>query len=171
VWAIVLLAVLGALVLFGGVFVVLGIYGVRKYIANAKTAEAYNSLGQIAKDATAQYEKETIDLGAVTHRICPSASRSVPASLSMVSGKKYQSAPGDWTVDAPMHAGFACLEYSMDMPQYYLYSYEASPSAFTATAQGDLDGDGSPSTFRVRGAVSGGTLQVAPNIEAQDPHE
>ena len=34
-----------------GVLAVLAVYGVRKYIANAKTAEAKNSLGQIGKDA------------------------------------------------------------------------------------------------------------------------
>jgi type IV pilus assembly protein PilA len=34
-----------------GILSVLAIYGVRKYVANAKTAEARNSLGQIAKDA------------------------------------------------------------------------------------------------------------------------
>jgi type IV pilus assembly protein PilA len=36
-----------------GILSVLAIYGVRKYVANAKTAEARNSLGQIAKDAAA----------------------------------------------------------------------------------------------------------------------
>ena len=36
-----------------GVLAALAIYGVRKYIASAKTAEARNSLGQLAKDASA----------------------------------------------------------------------------------------------------------------------
>src|SRR5262245_63128056 len=42
-----------------GVLAVLAIYGVRKYIANSKTAEAKNSLGQISKDAASAFEKET----------------------------------------------------------------------------------------------------------------
>ena len=37
-----------------GVLAVLAIYGVRKYIANSKTTEARNSLGQIAKDQAAE---------------------------------------------------------------------------------------------------------------------
>ena len=41
-----------------GVLAALAIYGVRKYIANAKTAEARMSLGRIAKDASAAYNRE-----------------------------------------------------------------------------------------------------------------
>ena len=41
-----------------GVLAALAIYGVRKYIANSKTAEARNSLGQLAKDASAAYDRE-----------------------------------------------------------------------------------------------------------------
>ena len=36
-----------------GILAVLAIYGVRKYLANAKTAEARNSLGQMGKDQSA----------------------------------------------------------------------------------------------------------------------
>ena len=42
-----------------GILAVLAIYGVRKYLANAKTAEARNSIGQMAKDAAAAFEKES----------------------------------------------------------------------------------------------------------------
>jgi hypothetical protein len=37
---------------------VLARYGVRKYVANAKKAEARNSLGQIAKDVATSVERE-----------------------------------------------------------------------------------------------------------------
>src|SRR6185295_4557158 len=43
-----------------GILAVLAVYGVRKYITNAKTAEARNSLGQISKDAATAYEKESM---------------------------------------------------------------------------------------------------------------
>lgn len=174
-WAIVLLSAGGALVLFGGILVVLAIYGVRKYIANAKQAEARNSVVQIGKDAAEAYEAEAPGStgGAAHHRMCPSASRPVPSSLAQVSGKKYQSSPADWEVDAASDAGFACLKFELDMPQYYQYSYAATPTSFTATAQGDLDGNGVPSRFVVRGsdAASTGTLDVAPTIEETNPQE
>jgi type IV pilus assembly protein PilA len=177
-WAIVLLIVGACVVLFGGVFVVLALVGVRKYVANAKTAEARNSLGQMAKDAAEAYEKESMATtlvpggsAAATHRVCPSASRPVPASIAMVSGKKYMSDPSDWTVDQATDSGFACLRFSMDMPQYYQYGYDATPSSFTATAHGDLNGDGVTSSFVLRGRVSGGSLDIAPNIEETNPQE
>src|SRR6476619_8565952 len=70
-----------------GVLAVLAIYGVRKYIANAKTTEARNSLGQIAKDASTAFEKEsmsgaTMATGAqtaVTRALCGSSTVNVPA--------------------------------------------------------------------------------------------
>src|SRR5580704_9028376 len=43
-----------------GILAVLAIYGVRKYLANAKTAEARNSLGQMGKDESTAFEKESM---------------------------------------------------------------------------------------------------------------
>jgi type IV pilus assembly protein PilA len=171
-WAIVLICVVGAFVVFIPIVAVLGIYGVRKYLANAKQAEALNTLGQIAKDATEEYEiGKPGPGGASSHLLCPSASRSVPSTLSMVSGKKYMSAPADWNADCTGDRGFCCLKFSMDMPQYYMYSYGATATGFTGRANGDLNGDGIASTFTIRGEVVGGNLQVAPNIEQRNPDE
>ena len=44
-----------------GILAALAIYGVRKYVMNAKTAEARNSLGQMGKDAVAAFSRETIE--------------------------------------------------------------------------------------------------------------
>ena len=56
-WAIILIVVVLLLVVGGGILATLSIYGVRKYIANAKTAEARNSLGQMGKDAATSFEE------------------------------------------------------------------------------------------------------------------
>src|SRR5207302_4777464 len=77
-----------------GVLAVLAIYGVRKYIANSKTAEARNSLGQIGKDAATAYEKESMAASvltqgqstAVLRALCASNSTTIPASLAGVAG-------------------------------------------------------------------------------------
>ena len=69
-----------------GVLAVLAINGVRKYIANAKSAEARNSLGQITKDAATAYARDSISStvlakGALSNgaaKLCQSASLSVP---------------------------------------------------------------------------------------------
>jgi type IV pilus assembly protein PilA len=175
-WLLVLFIVLGCFVAFGGVLSVLAIYGVRKYIAAAKQAEARNSLGMIAKDAAEAYQARTSG-GPGGHTLCPSASRSVPATAAAIRGTKYQSAPADWMVDSSRNGGFACLQFSMDLPQYYMYSYHAagrgSPGgSFEATANGDLNGDGILSTFTLTGRVQpDGELAVAPSILETNPRE
>jgi hypothetical protein len=100
-WLIVILAVLGACGVLLPILAVLAVYGVRKYLAAAKTAEARNALGQIAKDAATAYERD----GA----LCASALQAVPASMTMLRGTKYHSAAADWQADASRRAGFACL--------------------------------------------------------------
>jgi type IV pilus assembly protein PilA len=173
-----------------GILAALAIYGVRKYIANSKTAEARNSLGQMAKDATTAYAREGMEasvlaLGTstdVVNRLCGSAAASVPAGIASVKGKKFQSSPQDWTT-GDKDNGWACVKFSMTDPQYYLYSYAASGttavgSTFVAGAAGDLDGDGAASAFSLRGKLQAGTgkgaqieVTVAPNIDEVDAEE
>ncbi|HMI88542.1 MAG TPA: prepilin-type N-terminal cleavage/methylation domain-containing protein, partial [Polyangiaceae bacterium] len=83
-----------------GVLAALAIYGVRKYLLNSKTAEVRNAVGQMAKDAKAAYEREsmpsTILAGgasaAVSNNLCLDASKTVPVAKTSIAGKKYQSA-------------------------------------------------------------------------------
>jgi type IV pilus assembly protein PilA len=169
-----------------GILAVLGVYGVRKYIANAKSAEARASLGSIARDEAAAYERDSMAssvLAATTsaslsRRMCPSATATVPASASSVQGRKYQSTPADWNTDAAANAGFACLKFSIDQPQYYVYSYSVTGSgsavgnSFVAAAQGDLNGDGVLSLFQVTGAIAAGyVLNIAPSMLEVRPDE
>jgi len=161
-----------------GILSVLAIYGVRKYIANAKTAEARNSLGQIAKDAAAAVEREkgatAVAAGttAILRQFCSSAS-AVPASVPQAA--KYQSTPADWTSGDSM-TGWTCLKFTMDEPQYYQYIYTAGATSaingnFTATAHGDLNGDGNSSTFNVYGSALSGAVGISPTIEEINPEE
>jgi type IV pilus assembly protein PilA len=169
-----------------GILASLAIYGVRKYIANAKTAEARNSLGQIGKDSQTAYEKESILPGvmgpatatAVTRSLCTTAITAVPASVTTVQGKKYQSNQGatsDWNADvANQGVGYSCLKFGMAAPQYYMYTYTgAATSVFTQLAQGDLNGDLITSTFTLVGSVVAAdqSLYVSPSIQEQDPEE
>jgi type IV pilus assembly protein PilA len=168
-----------------GILAVLAIYGVRKYLANAKTAEARNSLGQMAKDAAAAYEKEGMagtmitpgGTAGLSRQLCKGAASSVPGAAGSIAGAKYQSAPQDWNVDAPGNSGFACLKFSMDQPQYYMYNYMSpgggnTGTTFTAMANGDLNGDGTLSTFSLMGSVNTGfALNIAPNITEIQPEE
>jgi type IV pilus assembly protein PilA len=166
-----------------GVLAALAIYGVRKYLLNSKTAEVRNAVGQMAKDAKAAYERESMSSkvlagGAsadVSNNLCTDASKTVPAAKTSIAGKKYQSAPSDWTVDeATAGKGFACLRFSVSDPQYYMYDYKGTSGAtgkFTAAGYGDLNGDTVTSSFALAGEVTGGTVFVSPNFDEQKPEE
>jgi type IV pilus assembly protein PilA len=175
-----------------GILSVLAIYGVRRYVANAKTAEASNSLGQIGKDAQTAFERESMAAAvlskgastAVSRALCGPASASVPSAIGPVTGQKYQSnqAPSsDWTIDQAVPAGFACLKFTMSAPQYYMYNYSSDGSQapasvtmgtkFTATANGDLDGNTVQSTFQLYGAITANQLYVSPELYTHLPEE
>ena len=172
-----------------GVLAVLATYGVRKYVANAKTAEARNGLGQMGKDQSAAFEKESMAGNALTpgstanssHSLCLSSTTPVPATPDKIKGMKYQSNPGpgvDWRTDegAPQ-TGFACLGFLMDAPQYFMYAFTstnptAANGSWAGTAHGDLNGDGNLSTFTMTGVIQPTlTFSLAPNIAEVDPDE
>jgi type IV pilus assembly protein PilA len=163
-WMIVVLCTVGAFLLLGSVLGALAVFGVRKYIANAKTAEARMEVAAIARAAAAAQ--------ASSQRVCPSASQPVPASLLAVKGSKYQSAPSDWSIDEKRNAGFACLGFAIDTPQYYQYSYTATATGFDAVAHGDLNGNGAVSTFALHGEVGAdGAVAIDPTLEERSPQE
>ncbi|HXX68855.1 MAG TPA: prepilin-type N-terminal cleavage/methylation domain-containing protein [Polyangiaceae bacterium] len=167
-----------------GILAVLAIYGVRKYIANAKTAEARNSLGQIAKDAATAVEREkgtTAIIGAggssaLMRSFCSSAANTVPLGGTVPQGQKYQSQKSDWGSQDTATSGWQCLKFSMEEPQYYEYEYTASQTSavsggFTANAHGDLNGDGVTSQFQVQGSAQNGDIAISPNIQETNPEE
>jgi type IV pilus assembly protein PilA len=146
-----------------GVLAALAIYGVRKYLTNAKSAEARSAVGRMAKDASTAFEREIMSGGSIlpgTSRqigrsLCPESS-SVPAALLAVAAGKYQSSVTEWSSDP----GWSCLRFSMQEPQYFMYTYSvpggltAETDSFKATANGDLDGDGNPSEFSLTGTLT-----------------
>ncbi len=167
-----------------GVLAVLAVYGVRKYIANAKTAEAKNSLGQMGKDAVTAFEGERMTnavlpegtSAGIIRQMCGSSAASVPSAAGAIKGQKYQSTKADWspTADVQNNNGFPCLKFEMTQPQYYMYSFAGTGAAtggMTASAQGDLNGDGTLSTFALAGAISNGRLLIAPQIGETSPEE
>jgi type IV pilus assembly protein PilA len=168
-----------------GILAALAIYGVTRYMKNAKTAEARNSIGQIAKDAAAAYSREKMapgvmaakDVTAVANTICKSASKAVPEDITKVKAQKYQSGPDEWAPkDEAMDVGWTCLKFSMDQPQYYQYNYTATATdplsdSFDAVAKGDLDGDEEVSTFTLAGAVQNGTVAISPAIKEENAEE
>jgi len=157
-----------------GILAALAIYGVQKYLTNAKTGEAKTNLGRLGKDAVSAYERESMSGSllaaggtvAAVHRLCASASV-VPASVPQ--GQKVQPNPAAWN-GGDATTGWSCLKFSLNSPVYYQYNYTATDetgaaAAFTATALGDLDGDTTTSAWTYQGAkLPDGTLRLAPTI-------
>lgn len=162
-----------------GVLAALAIFGVTKYLAAAKSAEARNGIGAISRGAVSAWEREVagsavtfLATGAsagMTHQMCPSVAARVPA-INDVRGAKFQPSPAAFATPE-----WSCLKFTMDRPTYYSYYYAsaaaggaadaAAPNVaiananFIATAVGDLDGDNTNSEF----ALGGQVLTVAGN--------
>jgi len=155
-----------------GVLAVLAIYGVRKYVANAKTAEARNSLGQIIKDQATVYSKDSMagailtpgSSSLVAYQFCGNGASSVPGAAPKAT--KYQSTQTDWQDGS----GWQCTGFTLEQPQYYSYTLTTTggpgPGNDTvAMAQGDLNGDGTNSTFTMEGSsLSDNRVATSPNV-------
>ncbi len=170
-----------------GVLAALAIYGVRRYIANAKTAEARNSLGKMSKDASTAFAREGMaatilnpgESTGIINRLCAGTSNTVPKGKTSIQGKKYQSGSDEWNT-GDSNTGWRCLKFAMTDPQYFMYNYSAvspttSSGSFIASANGDLNGNGTLSTFQITGKIdtSKGTAEVliAPSIDETLPEE
>jgi type IV pilus assembly protein PilA len=168
-----------------GILAALAIFGVKKYVTNAKSAEARNTLGIISKAASGAYARDlmagtVLPAGtsiAAANKLC-GTSAAVPATVP--AGQKYQSATGsaaaplDYAVGDNLN-GWVCLRFTMDGPQYYQYQYlnngtDALPK-FSAIAKGDLNGDGTPSTFTIMGEARGDQIAMSPAIIEDKPDE
>jgi type IV pilus assembly protein PilA len=169
-----------------GILAALAIYGVTKYVRNAKTAEARDALGRMSKDAAGAYNRENMapevlglgEAATAGFRLCGSAT-AVPSG-DPPKGSKYQSSPAEWN-GGTATAGWKCLRFSMNDPQYFQYNYTQDGDAsvdgsFSTIAKGDLDGDGSSySTFAISGSLqkaAGKTIvTLSPSIQEINPDE
>jgi type IV pilus assembly protein PilA len=166
-----------------GILAALAIYGVRRYVLNSKTAEARMMLGRISKDAAAAYHREhmagtVMSAGAstaISQRLCGSAAAKVPSDPTAIKASKYQSQASDWAA-GDMDNGWRCLKFSIDGPQYFQYGYTANAptdatGSYSATANGDLNGDETYSTFTMGGALQNGVVAIAPTVAETNPDE
>lgn len=119
-----------------GILAALAIYGVRRYLQSAKTSEAKNTLGAIARGAVGAYDRETTAQEVVSegslasqfaHDVCASANN-VPDTSVVPVGQKYQpnSTPGSDYERGDVSTGWKCLKHTVTSPSYYMYGYNAS---------------------------------------------
>jgi type IV pilus assembly protein PilA len=178
-----------------GVLAALGVTGTRRYMAAAKTAEAQNAVGAIARNAVTQFEAEFAAAEALAegstsvqtvHRLCQSAT-AVPDTLDKVRGVKYQptSVTGSDFGIGNANTGWQCLAFSISTPIYYQYDYnqgsgyvsvargapDPGSNGFEAVAIGDLDADGQEAMFARNGIVSGRSIRLTTKVFTADELE
>ena len=212
-----------------GILAALSTYGVRKYAASSKTAEALQNLGGIGRAVSAVATRETmagtlltaqqsaVNSGSsnsgngssgngsgngnngngatVLHNVpglCDTATP-VPSSMNSVKGAKYQPNPADGKDynTGDKYTGWKCLQFQINSPHLYQYRYKVSgppvevtlphggtPKGLTAdktwsaSAQGDTDGDNRTSWFILQGYITDRReIIVAPAIDTIDPEE
>ncbi|MEZ4308670.1 MAG: fimbiral protein pilA [Polyangiaceae bacterium] len=168
-------------VLLIGTLGALAVFGTRRYLAAAKTAEAKSTIGAIARAARASYERESLEEGQEgAHALCKSAV-SVPAAPPM--GVRYQPAlsGGDFdTGDA--QTGWKRLRFAMTCAHVLPVQLPpgrrlprlaagAGPDGFEAAAVGDLDGDGDTSLFATSGNVTGTTVTLRTTLYTERENE
>ncbi len=140
------------------ILAVLAQFGVRRYLANAKSAEAANSLGMMNQGAVAAYEQEStaaelVKQGksskATAHTLCARATATVPASIASVQGVKYvpnNSAGNDYAKDVGLKVptGFACLRFEINQPQFFQYAYGTGAAGVSGASGYALAAKGVP---------------------------
>jgi hypothetical protein len=119
----------------------IAIYGIRRYLQNAKLAEAKNTVSAIARSIVAWSESESVDAkgNPMPRHRCPPSAAPVPKDIP--AGRKYQSSDADW--GGTWHD----IRFMMTSPQYYRYRIDSSPDAMkcSVVAEGDLDANGKTS--------------------------
>jgi len=182
-----------------GILAALAIYGVRRYMASAKTSEARNTVGAISRAATAAYEREIVKSELLpegtestpgTSGLCASAPDGVPKTAPPA-GIKYQpdSTPTKDFEAGDNVTGWKCLRFTVNQPIYYQYTYKVNSgyavfgtatgapdptgAGFEAGAIGDLDNDGTKSYFSRSGTIDATSkmLRTATTVFVADEFE
>ena len=142
-----------------GILAAVAIPAFIKYIRKSKTVEATEALDKIRLGARMYYAADHYGQdGYLMPKRFPPSIAMTPATIP---GCKKKSTPESaWN-----SRGWDKLHFALTEPHYYAYSFESSgtgaAAVFTARAHGDLDCDGTLSTFEIRGSIdSEGAVKV-----------
>ena len=152
-----------------GVLAGLAIYGISRYLKHSKTAEATRMLGRMEGAADIHFQSETNedDPDVYVHKFCPTAG---PTPVAVPAAQKILPPDADWNT-----TGWKCLKFTAPGALFYQYKFlsnglTAVDALYTATAEGDLDGNGSHSLFKLvgKGGYYGETIRQEFTIVNED---
>jgi type IV pilus assembly protein PilA len=157
-----------------GVLAAVAIPAFLKYIRRSKTVEATMNLRKMYDGCVAYYVSEHADKnGVIANKVFPVDGPEVPSlatlTATMLTGKRYTSAPSDWK-----QGGWTALDFSVNDPQYFAYYFHntSTGSGINASAEmianGDMNANGVYSVFQrdMHGTlegVQGGTSMYSIN--------
>lgn len=177
-----------------GVLAALAQYGVTKYIAHARGAEAKNTVGTISRAAHAAFERELADSESMveggessvnSNALCDTAD---PVPATVPKGHKYQPITKDgFGFNTGDHAsGWKCLRFELTQPIYFQYTYTRNstfaapenPAAcaadcYEAGARGDTNANGTFSAYARTGHLNAktGSLTASTTLYVNDHDE
>src|SRR5437762_6029348 len=148
-----------------GILAAVAIPAFMKYIRRSKTTEATMNIRKLFDSSVSYFEEEhAARTGTILAKQFPNPTGPTPTSTCCgQAGDKCPPNPLNWSGNASWNA----LNFSVDDPHYYIYTYASTgtgnASQFTARANGDLNCNGTQSTFErigtvdIQGNVSGGS--------------
>ena len=138
-----------------GILAAVAIPAFMKYIKKSKTTEARQFVKKIYDGARAYYMDQNYKRGmefTPVPKQFPVSAALAPADPTTCC-EKCPPDPSLWTAET-----WVVLQFSVDDPAYYSYEYvlggNATVGPYTARANGDLDCDGTPSTFEMYGVIN-----------------
>ncbi len=146
-----------------GILSAVAIPSYRKFIAQAKSSEAVTNLNAIARGAVRYYHEEHTD--AASGKLKPPSFPDSKTSCNPIPAKP---PCGAYRANIKAWYNEKCwreLSFAINKAHYYQYQYSSnnktgSLARFWAKAYGDLDCDGTQSTFTIKGDVDPNTLEV-----------
>jgi len=133
-----------------GILAAVAIPAFTRYVKRSKTSEASGNIAKI-------YQGEVTYYQSVGDRAQPPTFVAATANPGTPSASKFPANVAAWTA-----AEWAAIGFSLDSAHYYQYSTTASADSFSASAVGNLDGDGAYSTFSRAASVNEGEIQGNP---------
>jgi hypothetical protein len=120
-----------------------------RHTRRTQTSEACGNLARIYQGEISYYNESTEERGSAAFV------RAGPTPARAPSATKYPADPSAWSRDP----GWSALRFTIDEPHRYQYRVDATDRGFVVTVIGDLDGDGTFSTFSRSAALNAGEIQ------------
>jgi type IV pilus assembly protein PilA len=167
-----------------GILAAIAIPAFVNYVKRSKTSEAGGNLKSLFTGASAYYEAENWSQGVIAAGTSATASTHCTVDDADVS---YTASDAKYVIDWPNeadNAAFKAVNFMVADPVYFEYHIDATPDAsacgnvaddpnlYDFIANGDLDGNGTFSTFLMEaGSNPDNVLYRAPGIQTTDPLE